>query len=103
MDEQLHLILEVFSAFKLAMGSYAKVSSLRRSTIVFSCSLTILACLHVRQNHGLVTATSLIEVLAHSQWNHQLQSSHNTPSLTFLCQEPYLPDNSLEKFLSAMS
>jgi hypothetical protein len=63
----------------------------------------MLACLHIKQNHGLVTSTSLIVVLADSQWNHQVQLSHNTPSFTFFRQEPHLPDNSLDLFLSAMS
>jgi hypothetical protein len=83
----------------LDTSSHAKANRLRRSKIVFFCSLTILACLHVRQSHGLVTSSSFVKVLAHSQWNHQLQLSRNTPSLTFLRQEPHLPDNSLEIFL----
>jgi len=40
--------------------------------------------------------------MAHSQWNLQLQLSHVTRSLAFLQQEPHLPDNSVEIFLSAI-
>jgi hypothetical protein len=57
LDEQLHLILDLFSAFNLTVWSYAKANSLCRSEIVSCWSLSVLVCLHVEQNHDITGYT----------------------------------------------